>query len=234
MAHTLRIRTPYRLAALVALVAVGCGGQTPEAESPDTETAEATEVATPDTPDPETASEPEAATEEPAAEPESEPEDEGPGRAPTDMVGAPTVAFILDFGASEMKEKAEERCNKAAGDDPHKKAQCMQAERKKFLPDVLHFKKDKQGKWWWVIYQQQTRTLRELWKGEIEIGEETKNSLEFKVLGRGKGTRQIFANKNKVTVKVPNNYQIEIDDPRFGRLVYNAKVGMMEAEKPIE
>ena len=48
-----------------------------------------------------------------------------------------------------------------------------------------------------------------------------------KTLGYGKGKRQLFKGLSRIEIGVPNEYSVEVQDPEFGHLVYDAKVGLV-------
>jgi hypothetical protein len=48
-----------------------------------------------------------------------------------------------------------------------------------------------------------------------------------KLTGKQKGTRPLFRGKNEIVISVPNEYSLEFDDPEFGRLRYDAKIGLI-------
>ena len=218
---------------LVLLTNCGGGGAQPPAE-PSTESVAAAPEPSPDKtaePEPETEPEPEPTTE---PEPEPEAEDEGPkSRSPLDMLTAPTIAFEIDYGSSDAKEIAGKKCDAAVGDDLAKRAACMKQERDKFLADMLRFTKEKED-WYWFIYQRKGKALNEIFKVKVKFGEETKNSVEVELLGGEKGSQFIMAGKRKFVVKVPNDYSIVMEDPKFGRLSFNAKLGLVGEKKPVE
>ena len=102
----------------------------------------------------------------------------------------------------------------------------MEKARDKFLPDVLRFKKDEQGRVSLVIYKRAGSSLREVYLSAIELTEEGTDSVHIKFIGREKGQRPLFKT-GKNLVQVPNDYSIELSDPQFGKLTYNAKIGLV-------
>jgi hypothetical protein len=156
------------------------------------------------------------------------PADDGPKptRTPTDILTAPDVVYLFSFNDSEPKQAAEEKCDKKAGDNPKKKNQCMAAERKAFPADGYRFKKDEHDQWWWITVRQNGNRLVALHKIPVELGEETATSVTLKPVGKDKGSAPMNP-PAKVVFEVPNDYQIAIQDPKAGRLVFQAKVGVV-------
>ena len=158
----------------------------------------------------------------------SAPADDGPKatRTPTDILSAPDVVFLFSFNDSDAKQAADDKCDKKAGSDAKKKNQCMAAERKNFPADGHRFKKDEHGQWWWITVRQRGNRLVALHKVPFEFGEETATSITLKPTGKDKGSAPMNV-PAKVVFEVPNDYQIAIKDSKLGRLVFQAKVGVV-------
>jgi hypothetical protein len=156
------------------------------------------------------------------------PADDGPkpSRTAQDILTAPDVVFLFSFNDSEPKQAAEEKCTKKAGDNPKKMNECMAAERKKFPADGHRFKKDERDQWWWITVRQKGNRLVALHKIPVEFGEETPTSVTLKPVGKDTGSAPMNP-PAKIVFEVPNDYQIELKDPKAGRLVFQAKVGVV-------
>jgi len=214
----------------LTLLSAACGGGTKPAEAPeakadekpaDSAAGEKADKPEADKPDAAKADAAKADAAKPAA-----PAEEGPKgtRTPTDILTAPDVVFLFAFNDSEPKGKAEEKCTKKAGDNPKKMNECMAAERKNVPADGHRFKKDDKGQWWWITVRQDGNRLVSLHKIPVEIGEETANTVTLKPVGKDKGSKPMNP-PSKIVFEVPNDYQIALKDPKFGRLVFQAKVG---------
>lgn len=220
-------------------LAVGaCGGATPPATttaapapSPPTTAAPAPIESEPDASSP-PSDEVEQAS--PPAPPRSEPDTldtpdtvDKASRSPREILGAPRVAFMVNYPASAPSQTAESSCAAKADDDPQVKAQCKAKARSEFMPDVLVFRKDGE-RWTWTIYRRDGGTLFEVSTSAFAFGDETENSVELVMLGASKGQRPLFNGQKEVLVSVPTNYRIELDDPRYGHLVYEGKIGLVD------
>jgi hypothetical protein len=216
----------------VSLLVGACGGGAKPADSPEAgsadksageDKAEAKPEASADKAD---AAKPDAA--KPDAPKPAAAADEGPKatRTALDILTAPDVVFLFDFNDSEPKQAAEEKCEKKAANNPKKKNECMAAERKSFPADGHRFKKDEKGQWWWITVRQNGSRLNALHKIPVEFGEETATSITLKPVGKDKGSAPMTP-PAKVVFEVPNDYQIAIKDPKAGRLVFQAKVGVV-------
>ncbi|MES1177251.1 MAG: hypothetical protein ABUL62_23210 [Myxococcales bacterium] len=158
--------------------------------------------------------------------PEAKPTD-GPksSRSAQDILTAPDVVFMLSFNDSDVKQAADSKCSAASGNDPKKMNQCMAKARKGLDVDGYQFK-EKDGKWWWLTLRTQGKVLHTLHKFEIEFGPEKEGSVTFKPKGKDLGTAA-GRTPSSVTFLVPNEYQIAINDPKLGKLVYEAKIGLL-------
>jgi hypothetical protein len=209
---------------VLALVAA-CGGAAKPAESgtePSASAEPAKPAASADAPDTKAAAAKADAT-KPSAPVDDSPK---PTRTPEDILTAPDVLFLFSFNDSEPKQVAEDKCTKKAGNDAKKMNQCMAGERKQFPADGYRFKKDESGHWWWITVRQTGNRLVALHKIPVEIGEQTDKSVTLKPVGKDKGTKPMTP-PAKVVFEVPNDYQIAIQDPKHGRLVFQAKVGVV-------
>ena len=149
-----------------------------------------------------------------------------PTRTPEDIVTAPDVVFLFSFNDSEPKEAAEKKCSESAGADAKKKNECMAAARKQFPADGHRFKQDDKGQWWWITVRQNGNRLVPLHKIPVEFVEPTETTVTLKPVGKDKGSAPMNP-PSKVVVEVPNDYQIVFQDPKAGRLVFQAKVGIV-------
>ncbi len=150
-----------------------------------------------------------------------------PQRTPQDIITAPDVSFVLAFGNSEPGEKAEKECSAKSKDNPKKQNQCMAKARREIREDIMHFTKDKDEKNWWTVSHMQGQRLKLLHKVQIEFTDEKDDSIAIKLVGKDRGVRPWKNPPSKVTIKVPNEFSIEIKDPTYGKLVYEAKIGIV-------
>ena len=164
---------------------------------------------------------------EPApAAPEEEP---GPklSRTPINVLTARDVAFMIDYGNSGAKAFAEQGCEPKAS-DPAARAECMTKARDAFAADVLVFKQEEgSGRTTLTIFKRKGSALSQVLVAGIAFKDETDNSVTIVFKGGEKGVRALFRNAGSAVITLPNEYSIEINDPTYGRLPYDAKVGLM-------
>jgi hypothetical protein len=212
---------------LPLLLLAACGG-TPAAKNPEpAEPAPKTVDTTDAIPDAADKPEPEKAeSKKPDAKPASE--SAKPGRSAQDILTAPDVVFMLSFNDSDVKQAAETKCTASSGNDPKKMNGCMAKARKAIDIDGYQFK-EIGGKWFWMTLRTEGKTLHTLHTFEIEFGPETPGSVTIKPKGKDLGAKPGKTPGN-VTIQVPNDYQISLTDPKLGKLVYEAKIGLLSNE----
>lgn len=211
---------------LPLLLLAACGGspapKTPEpAEAePKTEAKETKSEESSDTSD--KADEEKAEAKKPEAKPEK------PGRSAQEILTAPDVVFMLSFNDSDVKQAAETKCSASSGNDPKKMNGCMAKARKAIDIDGYQFK-EVGDKWFWSTLKTTGKKLTTLHKFEVEFGPETPGSVSVKPKGKDLGTKA-GRTPAPFTVQVPNDYQISLDDPKLGKLVYEAKIGLLTTQ----
>jgi hypothetical protein len=216
-----------------AFVLFSCGGspkQEPMAAAPKP----AAPVVAAPPPAPVDAPPADAGAAEPAAEPPAPATNAPPTPAeptrtqkPIDMMTSRDAAFLVDYANSDPKAKAQSTCEKESKGDAEKQGACLTKAREKFMPDVLRFRRDSETAVSLLVYKRTGSALRELWIGGVELSESSSDSVKVKLTGKQKGTRPLFRGKNEIVVSVPNEYSLEFDDPEFGRLRYDAKIGLI-------
>jgi len=150
-----------------------------------------------------------------------------PDQSPTATVTAAGAAFLVDYRNSEAKTKAEAACAKdPKKDDPASKAACMDKARTQFLADILVFKSDKKGNATLTIYKRTDSALAEVFKAPVSLKDESPKALKVTFKG-GSGSRPLFKNSNSATIQMPNSYTLEVDDAQYGKLRYDAKIGLV-------
>ena len=209
------------------LLVVACGGSAPPAETP--KPAESEAETAPEKNPPKSKAEATGDSEADKSEakkPDSKPADDGPKptRSAQDIITAPDVVFMLAFNESDIKKTAESKCTASSGNDPKKMNGCMAKARKGVDIDGYRFK-EKDGKWWWLTLRTQGKVVHTLHKFEIEFGPEKEGSITIKPKGKDLGAAP-GRTPSSVTITVPNDYQIELNDPKLGKLVYEAKIGI--------
>jgi len=224
------MRKPSLLALLTALSLAtlsACGGSQPSAEEPKAEEAKADDEKA-------EAKSDEKADEKADSDKKDEKKDEKTSsggmpevkRSPKDHLTAPDVTFMFSFNDSDPKAKAEERCTAQSKKDPKKMAQCMSKERAKFPADGMQFKKNDKGEWTWMTLRRKGSAITYLHRIPFDFGDEKETSIVLKLTGKDTGKSPMGKVPAQITIEVPNEFQIAMQDPEHGRLVYEAKIGI--------
>jgi hypothetical protein len=153
-----------------------------------------------------------------------------PERSPTAVLKsliAPGLAFMVDYSLTEAFRAAAETCAYEHGEDEAKINDCRQRARESFTADVIRFMEDDDGQLRWAIYRRAGDDLVETHSSKIEFIDIGPSSLTMSILDARKGGRPLFKGESRVVIGMPNEYSIEIRDPEYGRLVYDAKVGLV-------
>jgi len=133
---------------------------------------------------------------------------------------------MLNYNASPAKEKLTQACTAKTGEDAAALAACIEKERSKLVSDVLVFEKGDKGGTTWRIYKRAGSQLTEITVAQVEVGSDTPEKVELKIKSET-GPRQLFAGKKQIVILSDSDSSIALDDPQFGKLVYEARVGLM-------
>jgi hypothetical protein len=146
-------------------------------------------------------------------------------RSPIDILTSPDTAFLIDYAGSAPVEAARRMCAEKSGGEPAAQAKCLSDARDAFKADVIRFRKDG-SHWSWTVYKRAGNRLEEVTSGRVTLTEASPSSVNIKFV-TDKGTRPVLKNKREAVVAVPNDYSFEVDDAEWGKLVYDAKIGLV-------
>jgi hypothetical protein len=147
-------------------------------------------------------------------------------RTARDILTAPDVIFMFSFNQSDIKQEFEKQCDKEANDNPKKRADCMTKAKKKIDFDGIAFKQEK-GSWYWLTISRKGKVLTNLHKVPIDFGKEDEHSIVVKPNGKDEGKLRTGA-PGETKIEVPNEYEISIKDPKLGKMVFEAKIGLTD------
>jgi hypothetical protein len=238
MKHHLPVRWALFGAVLSSVCA--CGGATPLAESPSLEmdhgvdaASSAVRAAPGFAPDAGVATEPVAQNAPAAAEHEpaasisaSDSPLEKPSRPVRQILETKDTVFFLSFEDSDPGKTAEATCAKTSGDDPEKNATCLAKARQPFEGLGYRFTRRRKDETSFTILRRQGNTLAVLHKFRFAYGDETDAAAVIKLEGKDEGPVKWEKIAPELKIEVPNDYTIVVRDPKHGRLVYSAKVGI--------
>lgn len=146
-------------------------------------------------------------------------------RSPIDILTSPDTAFVIDYAGSAPNEAARTTCAEKSGGDLAVQAKCLSDARDAFKADVIRFRQDG-SQWSWTVYKRAGNRLSELSSGRIALTETSPNSVNLKLV-TDKGLRPLLKNKREAALIVPNDYSFELEDPDWGKLTYEAKIGLV-------
>ena len=147
-------------------------------------------------------------------------------RTVRDILTAPDVIFMFSFNQSDIKDAAEKQCDGEGTGNPKQRAKCMARAKQKIDVDGIALKQEK-GKWYFLAFRRRGRALVNLHKVPIEFTKEEERSIVLKPIGADEGSARGAA-PTETKIEVPNEYEIVIQDPKLGRMVYEAKIGLTD------
>jgi hypothetical protein len=168
-----------------------------------------------------------AAPQNAQSEPSPNPTTPEPKLFPIDVMTGRETAFLIDYANSGAVEVVKQSCAGKIEEDANKHEECLAKSREKFGADVLRFKKDDKGRIKFYIYRRSGSALAELYVSNVELKEIGPNQVRVEMKGGSSGQRPIMKTQANFDVKVPNGYSIELQDTQYGRLPYEAKVGLV-------
>jgi hypothetical protein len=144
-----------------------------------------------------------------------------PTRPPHEILQLKDTLFKLNFEESERGIAASSACEQKAAGQPKKRSACM-AQARDSLDTAEGYQVQLVGDdWIWKAVRLQGNRLITLYKAQFEFGEETDNAITIKFVGKpGKNL------PSELKIGVPSDYRIVLTDPKYGQLVYEAKVGI--------
>jgi hypothetical protein len=143
-----------------------------------------------------------------------------------EVVTAPDTLFLLAFESCDVGKAAAKKCAEKSGNDPKAERACVEAAREKIAVNAMGFKQDAAKKWWWRSMHKKGKTLSPLHKVMFTFGEETDQMVVIMPVGSDQAMGTGAKVPREVKIEVPNDYTIAIEDPQFGKLFYEAKIGL--------
>lgn len=211
--------------AVALLCLFGCSSQTPAAKAPDAPAGD-TKLAKsePAAPKPE---------EKPAASEPSEPDPRGDGlrkasRPPAELITGPNLVYVFNFKDSAIGIAAKEDCEAKSGGDRGAAAACMEKARSKVPVEFVRFVKEPDGEHWWITYNRYKGNLLKWHKVQFKPGAETEDRLTLNLFGKDKGIAPMARVPRELSIELPNDYTIVLNDPDNGPMQYDAKIGTMD------
>jgi hypothetical protein len=208
---------------------VACGGSTPKAEDASSATEPSKASAPSDTPPSDDKSTDDKSTDDKksdAASSDASKGDSAPTRTAKDLITKPDVLYVYSYPDSDPHQVAEKKCAAKAKDDPKKKADCMSHAASNSERDAYSFQVDGDGKLWWLTIDRHGGHLITVHKLEFTVGDDSADKVTIKPHGPDKGTKP-GGFPSELVIEVPTDSEIAITDPKLGKLVYQAQLGIL-------
>jgi hypothetical protein len=189
---------------LAAAMLAACGGAAKPPESP-----------------------PAAKVEEPPPPPKVEEPPPEPPKGPSvlDQLAMPDKAWVLNFQSSALYDKAAADCDVKLKDKPQERAKCISKARDGVIADAFEFTKDDAGRDVWVVYRTKSSKLIKIYTVPVEFGEQKgTDTLTIKKAGKASGSAPLFADAQSFDVKLTSEYSLELEEPKYGRMAYDARL----------
>lgn len=163
--------------------------------------------------------------------PAAEPASSGDGlrkasRPPIELLTNSNATYMLNFNESEVGQAAKEECE-AAGGDRGAISACLQKARSKVPIESLRFVK-KGGEFWWITLNRYKGNLMKWHVIQFQVGEEKPDWVALKPFGKDKGIAPMPRVPRTLEIDLPNDFSIVMKDPEFGKLTFDAKIGMFD------
>lgn len=206
---------PWIMSCLVLNVACGGSGAEP---------------ATPDSEEPSPASDEAKPTAEPEPEPEPAPEPEEPKASAKDTLLRTGTAYLLNFEKSDIGVAEKEKCTKKSKGDVAKEANCFSAAMNKHTREGFLFEQDEEEGWWYIRFGLVKNVRVDYNKVPVEVASENGKQVTLKTTGADKAPRKKGKVPSELAFTVEDEYTIELADPDRGKLFYEPKLGLFNAD----
>ena len=147
-------------------------------------------------------------------------------RPPIELLTNSNATYMLNFPESEVGKTAKQECEEAGGDRGEITA-CIQKARAKIPIESLRFVK-KGGEYWWITLNRYKGNLMKWHIIQFQVGEEKVDWVALKPLGKDKGIAPMARVPRKLEIELPNDFSIVMNDPEFGKLAFDAKIGLFD------
>lgn len=212
--------TPWVVLSCLA-VCTACGGSAPEPAAPETESTEAAAGSESNKAEPEPA---------PTAEPEPEPKKEEARASARDTLVREGTAYLVNFEKSDVGAEEKEKCTKKSGGDVAKEANCYSKAMNKYTREGFLFEQDEEEHWWYVRFGLVKNVRVDYNKVPVEASDSGGKSVTVKTTGADKAARKKGKVPAEMVFTVVDEYTIELTDAERGKLVYEPKLGLFNAE----
>lgn len=149
-------------------------------------------------------------------------------RPPVELLTNSNATYMLNFPESEVGKSAQEACEEAS-DDRGEVTACLQKARAKIPIESLRFVK-KGSEYWWITLNRYKGNLMKWHIIQFQVGEEKSDWVALKPMGKDKGIAPMPRVPRKLEIELPNDFSIVMNDPEFGKLAFDAKIGVFDED----
>jgi hypothetical protein len=149
-------------------------------------------------------------------------------RPPLELITNPSVLYVFNFSESAAGQSAKERCDESSDGAPDQLAACLQKARSKVPVESARFIKKGKDEYWWVTLNRYRGNLLKWHVIQFQVGEETNDRVVLKPMGKDKGIAPMTNIPRSLEIDLPNDYSIVLNDPEFGKMVFEAKFGKID------
>jgi hypothetical protein len=147
-------------------------------------------------------------------------------RPPVELLTNSNATYMLNFPESEVGKNAQAACEEAGGDRGEITA-CIQKARAKIPIESLRFIK-KGNEYWWITLNRYKGNLMKWHIIQFQVGEEKSDWVALKPMGKDKGIAPMARIPRKLEIELPNDFSIVMNDPEYGKLAFDAKIGLFD------
>jgi len=147
-------------------------------------------------------------------------------RPPVELITNPTALYVFNFSESDVGTAAQQKCE-TASESRRELSACLQKARDKVPLESIRFVK-KGAEYWWITLNRYKGNLLKWHVIQVKVGEEKPEWLVLKPMGKDKGIAPMAKIPRTLEIAFPNDYSIALNDPEFGKMVFDAKLGKIE------
>jgi len=225
----MRSQLPRAPLVFAALGLMGCGGSSRPASAVETAPATTGSAAAADTSQgPDAGSQSAAAHKAPSRAETQAAQSETTEyvRSPRETLSRKEILYKIAFEDSDVGRTAGQACTKQSGNDPNKRAACLTRARATLDFDGIVFTQDDKNDWWWIAIRRKGKAVASVHKIRFEFGDEKGKTIAIKLEGQDKGSKPMARVPSTMTFEIESDYRINATDPKYGKLVYDAKIGL--------
>jgi hypothetical protein len=201
-------------------LATACGGSGAEPATPDSESESGAASEAPKS----------EAAPEPEPEPEPEPAKEEPKASALDTFVRAGTAYLLNFEKSDVGVAEKEKCAKKSKGDVAKEANCFSTVMNKTTREGFLFEQDEEEHWWYIRFGLVKNVRTDYNKVPVEATDSGSKKVTLKTTGADKAPRKKGKVPAEMVFTVVDEYTIEYEDADKGKMIYEPKLGLFNAE----